>query len=171
MEVKVYYRRDGSISATRNYINDLYDRDRLYIQEIKLINCLPPLSRSNVIFGEMTDRFANGNIEIIYNRHYTSDGDKYDFGIWQYFDLKGKLLEVMDFGNPIPCEFSNKKYFEYKIKEIERQRREFKDLLINLHIKNCLINYTDIDKGLYYMSNIYTPDIQNKYDCIALEFI
>ena len=127
--VKVYYRRDGSISATRNYINDLYDRDRLYIQEIKLINCLPPLSRSNVIFGEMTDRFANGNIEIIYNRHYTSDGDKYDFGIWQYFDLKGKLLEVMDFGNPIPCEFSNKKYFEDKIKEIESQRKEFKDLL------------------------------------------
>ena len=38
-------------------------------QEIKLINCLPPLSRSNVIFGEMTDRFANGNIEIIYNNN------------------------------------------------------------------------------------------------------
>ena len=49
--------------------------------------------------------------------------------------------------------------------------KSFKELLINLNIKNCLINYTDINNGLDHMSNIYTLDIQNKYDCVALEFI
>jgi len=127
--IKVYYRRDGSIIGTKTYVKDLYDRDRLFIQERKMKTGYPFTAFSNIIFGECTDRFANGNIEIIYNRHYTSDGDISSFGIWQYFDINGKLLEVIDFGNPIPCEFSNKKYFEDKIKEIESQRKEFKDLL------------------------------------------
>ena len=126
--VKVYYRRDGSIYATKNYVHDLYDRDRLMHHEIKIQSRLL-VYLSEIIFGEMTEYYANGNIEIIANRHYTSDGGVYDFGIWQYFDVEGKLYNVKDHGNPIPCEFSNKKYFDDKIKETEIQRIKFKDFL------------------------------------------
>jgi antitoxin component YwqK of YwqJK toxin-antitoxin module len=125
--IVVYYRRDGSISSTRTYVNDLYDRDRLLNHSLK--NNDLGTSRSNVMFGEGTDRYANGNIEIISNKQFTSSGGAYEFGIWQHFDINGKLLYVEDYGNPIPCEFSNKKYFDDKIKEIESQRKEFKDLL------------------------------------------
>ena len=127
--IKVYYRRDGSISSTRTYVNDLYDRDRLMNHSIKMNNDLGS-SHSNIMFGEATERYANGNIEFISNFQFTSAGGRCEFGILQVFDINGKLLLVEDLGNPIPCEFSNKKYFDDKIKEIESQRIEFKDLLV-----------------------------------------
>ena len=125
---KVYFRRDGSISSTSRYVHDLYDRDKLGSHEEKVESGLF-VYLSNNIFGEMKEYYENGNIKIIANRHYTSDGKVYDFGIWQYFDSNGELCDVLDFGNPTPCEFSNKKHFDKKIKEIEIQRIKFKDFI------------------------------------------
>jgi ASC-1-like (ASCH) protein len=46
----------------------------------------------------------------------------------------------------------------------------FEQLLLKLDIKNCLVQYSDIEKGLGYMNTIYKPSLQKKHNCIALAF-
>ena len=46
----------------------------------------------------------------------------------------------------------------------------FEQLLLNLDIKDCLVQYSDIEKGLEYMNTIYNPILQKKHNCIAISF-
>lgn len=46
----------------------------------------------------------------------------------------------------------------------------FEQLLLKLDIKNCLAQYSDIEKGLEYMNTIYKPSLQKKYKCMAIAF-
>lgn len=46
----------------------------------------------------------------------------------------------------------------------------FEQLLLKLDIKDCLVQYSNIEKGLEYMNTIYDPKLQKKYSCIAIAF-
>jgi ASC-1-like (ASCH) protein len=46
----------------------------------------------------------------------------------------------------------------------------FEQLLLKLDIKDCLVQYSDIEKGLEYMNTIYKPSLQKKYNCMAIVF-
>ena len=48
--------------------------------------------------------------------------------------------------------------------------KTFEHLLLKLDINECLVQYSDIEKGLEYMNTIYKPILQKKYNCIAIAF-
>ena len=48
--------------------------------------------------------------------------------------------------------------------------KNFRQLLLKLDINDCLVQYSDIEKGLEYMNAIYKPTLQKKYNCIAIAF-
>jgi len=48
--------------------------------------------------------------------------------------------------------------------------KNFEKLLLKLDINDCLVQYSDIEKGLKYMNTIYNPMLQKKHNCIAIAF-
>ena len=58
---------------------------------------------------------------------------------------------------------------EKKIESII-QFTDFKKMFLSLDIKDCIVDCTDIDTGLEYISKIYNPKLQNKHSCLAIKF-
>ena len=47
---------------------------------------------------------------------------------------------------------------------------DFEQLLLKLNTKECIVQYSDIEKGLKYMNSIYSSTLQKKHNCIAIAF-
>ena len=43
-------------------------------------------------------------------------------------------------------------------------------MFLSLDIKDCIVDCSDIDTGLEYISKIYNPKLQNKHSCLAIKF-